>query len=158
MRLLDNSQLWYGAKVIGCGGYGTVFRLRNGLIAKVGSVNEDEAITQRFYHSKRLALPVLAYFESWTTPTIQRKACPKHGARKHVVDKEACTCHEMNGVIIMPEAVTGIVTKDEFEYLQERINKLESKHPELNPWDDRDSNCARYQGVVVGLDFGYWGV
>jgi hypothetical protein len=46
------------------------------------------------------------------------------------------------------------ITFKEATDLMALMSELQQEHPEQRFWDDRMSNCAKYQGKAVALDFG----
>jgi hypothetical protein len=146
---------WSRALYLEGGGYAAIFKVGSNTVAKVGVVDEMEAELQRAYAQLEAALPVLDYKPGLILPRrIRRKACPCHGPRKEIVAcGENCACESELDVLLMPLADMNI-TLEEATDLMALMSELQQERPEHRPWDDRMSNCAKYQGKAVALDFG----
>jgi hypothetical protein len=142
-----------GLRPIDVGGYGVIYSVAPGLIAKVGLIEQDEVEAQRFLASMGLALPVLDFAGAHdTSEAVRKTVCSVHGARPVV--KDTCTCHEPVAVLFMPEA-HGIEAFSEREIERFMVTIAAICQTQLGRlWDMRVHNVASYRGLLVALDFG----
>jgi hypothetical protein len=149
---------WERARLLSAAGaYGLIYRITDGLVAKVGFVEPEEAHLQQRLAVRGHALPVLGYAEDIDLPlTISRTFCARHGRRSLPKDMIICCCGARLGVLLMPEADTAIW--DHFDSLSiaeflEEVSAYCFEELERN-WDASERNLAIYQGRLVALDFG----
>ena len=146
---------WAKARYINGGGFAAIFKVGARTVAKVGEVDQEEADLQTFYARLEKAVPVLDYQANFVLPKrIRGEACPTHGPRKEIVPGgESCTCQSGLDVLLMPMADLDISFKEATDLMAEMF-ELQQEHPEQRPWDERNSNCAKYNGKPIALDFG----
>jgi hypothetical protein len=147
---------WESAEHINDGGYGVIFRVAPGFVAKVADsvdrITSEEVEAQRYFALRGEALPVYDYAQSLSLPLyIRRCCCSVHGVRG--IAPCTCTCASFVDALLMPEAT---ITHD-FSGLViafiERIGR-ECRSALGYSWEGKYANIGRYQGHLVALDFG----
>jgi hypothetical protein len=140
------------------GAYGLVYRIAEGLVAKVGLIEPQEVKLQQRLADLGKALPVLAYAECVSLPfKISEAFCARHGLRVLAEDMVICCCDMPLAVLVMPEADTAI-WDNEYDSLEiaEFIEEIDTFCLEElgHNWDAEERNLAIYQRHLVALDFG----
>jgi hypothetical protein len=149
---------WEHARLLSAAGaYGLIYRVAEGVVAKIGFIEPEEAAFQRLLAAAGKALPVLAYAETMCLPPkISRTFCARHGRRLLPKDMIVCCCGMSLGVLLMPEADTAIWETFDALTIAEFLEEVSSYcFEELGHiWDAEDRNLAIYDGQLVALDFG----
>lgn len=142
------------ADFIDDGAYGAVFRIAEGIVAKVGRVMPDEVERQRYMASQEVAVPVLYYAERFPTCFLHNKQC----YRNHAGDPDGTDCGNYMNVLVMPEALDVPMSRRytaEVTNFREYISSLvQEKFGEA--WDDELRHVKLYEGHLVAIDLGGW--
>ncbi len=145
---------WFSSEIslIEPSGYGVVYSVFRGFVAKAGLIEPEEAAAQREMANLGYALPVLDFAEDQELSSkIRREICSVHGVRRVVPN--VCQCNWLHSVILMPHAqnVKGF-TLEQIDSFIETVADEAWKRGIL--WEGDYRNVASFQGKLVALDFG----
>lgn len=153
---------WDRRQYLGGGWSAGVYAVRPGLVAKIGSLTEEEVLMQADLAKAGWALPIYEVaFGVQLPPAIHRELCLPHGIR--LADRPSrlsrpCTCDAPLDMALMPRATPIAAGEYEDWTIWTFIRHLNAavRVRYGRGWDAIPDNVARYEGRLIGLDFGYY--